>query len=101
MLGNPGHLSPRRGHGETEANLPLLHRQDRGTPQGVSEPGVTQQARAGRLDAPPVVACTGHWPRTRTSPMPDLSSFSALREWLLAARPLLLGKQYSCTLYLV
>lgn len=52
-------------------------------------------------DAPSRAACTARWPRTPTSPMPDLSSSSALGAWLLGARPLLLGKPGSCTLYLI
>lgn len=99
LVTSSGKLSPARGYGETETNLPLFHRRDKGKPRENTR-ARSHTAREGRpgLDAPPRVACAGlgH----RPAPLPDLSSSSALREWFLTTRPLLLGEQYSCTHYL-
>lgn len=69
MLGNPYHLSPRRVRGETETNLPLFHRQDKGNPTGISEPGVTQQALACWARRP-TQGCL-HWPLASDTDQPD------------------------------
>lgn len=105
MLGKP--LSPSQessaheGAGKKLKPTPL-HSTDstRGNPEGTSEPGVTQQGGdRPELDTPPRVACAGlaHQPAL----LPGLASSSTLRKWILTARPLLLGMQYSCTPYLM
>lgn len=74
------------------------------SPEQASKP-LGHTAREGRPgpDVPPRLACAGHWPWSDRQPalLPGLSSSSALREWLLAARPLLLEKHFSCTPYLM
>lgn len=99
LITSSGKLSPARGYGETETNLPSFHRQDKGKPRENTR-ARSHTAREGRpgLDAPPRVACAGL--RHRPAPLPDLSSSSTLREWFLTTGPLLLGEQYSCTHYL-
>lgn len=72
MLGNPYPSSGKLSlEGAMEKRKPTsLYSTDRtrGTPEGASEPEVTQQARAGQARRPTQGCLAGHWPQTPTSP---------------------------------
>lgn len=97
LITSSGKPSPGRDHGgskPTSHHSTDVEQREAPREQASLEGHTAREGRRGP-GAPSMVACAGDWwlDYHRAAQLPDLSSSSTLWEWLLAARPLLLGKQ--------